>query len=58
MQQIKSLKKWGSGLGIYFDKEEVKNLGMIENDKVDISDMFLIDEVALSKNKRGKNGKK
>ena len=38
---IKKLKSWGSGLGIYFDKEEVENYKMKEGDFVDIDDMVI-----------------
>ena len=38
---IKKLKTWGSGLGIYFDKEEVENNKMNEGDLVDIADLII-----------------
>ena len=39
---IKQLKQWGAGLGIYFDSKEIELLGLRENDKIDLSDIFLI----------------
>lgn len=44
----KKLKKWGNGLGIYFDTNDIETFGMKENDIVDLSDMFL-KEVKIKK---------
>lgn len=37
----KILKKWGEGLGIYFDKEDIKIYGMNEGDVIDIDDILI-----------------
>lgn len=52
---IKILKRWGSGLGIYFDNEEIDLYGLKEGDKLDLSDFFLIDSVKLKKLPKSKN---
>lgn len=43
----KTLKPWGSGLGIYFNSNEIEKLEMKEGDKIDLSDMFLINVQSL-----------
>jgi len=40
---IKTLKRWGNNLVVVFTKEEEQMFGMIENDKLDLSDLFLIE---------------
>lgn len=39
MKIIKTLKRWGSGLAIYFGKHEAESMGFNEGDKIDISDL-------------------
>lgn len=46
----KILKKWGEGLGAYFDKEDIKIFGLVEGDVIDVSDML------VQKQKKVKNG--
>ena len=41
---LKQLKRWGNNLVIVFTKEEEELYGMVEKDKVDLSDLFLIDK--------------
>lgn len=41
---LKQLKRWGNNLVIVFTKEEEELYGMKESDKIDMSDMFLIDK--------------
>lgn len=48
---IKQLKRWGSGLAIYFDTKEIELLGLRENDKIDLSDIFLIQVTKFKSNK-------
>jgi len=38
----KLIKKWGEGLGIYFDKEDIKIHKFKEGNIIDISDFVLV----------------
>lgn len=38
---IKRFKRWGAGLGIYFDKEEVREYHINEGDIINIDDIML-----------------
>ena len=49
----KQLKRWGNNLVIVFTKEEEELYSMKESDRIDLSDMFLIDEAK----KGGQNAK-
>lgn len=40
----KIIKKWGDGLGIYFDKEDVKIYGLKEGEVIDLDDIFMVKE--------------
>lgn len=37
----KIIKKWGEGLGIYFDKEDIQIFEIKEGDIVDIDDILI-----------------
>lgn len=49
----KIIKKWGEGLGIYFDKEDVQIYGLKEGEILDLDDMLV--QGAKKKVKDGKN---
>lgn len=37
----KKLKKWGTGLGLYFNKEDQDIYGLVEGGVIDIDDMLV-----------------
>ena len=59
---LKKLKRWGAGLGVYFDKEEVSNYQMVEGDTIIIDDMLLFNTQSKKTKKltkrRRKDGRK
>jgi hypothetical protein len=38
---LKTLKKWGAGLGLYFNKEEVKNYDLVEGKLINLDDKLI-----------------
>ena len=53
-KMIKKIQKWGNGLGIYFDTKEIQLLGLRNGDKVDLSDIFLIQATNIQKKEKKK----